>query len=577
MSRNSVMSRILKELKTYSGLIASSLLCAVVVVVATLCIPVLTGNAVDCVIGKNNVDFEGLMLVLRKMTIAITLVAAFQWIMNLLNNKIIYNVTYEIRRKSFAKMEKLPFSTLDVHQRGDYMSRIVTDADGFSDGLLMGFNQLFTGIMTIVGTIAFMISISFPIALVVIVLTPLSLFVAKFVAKNTYDMFSAQAKIRGQQTSLSEEIIENADLVRAFDYSEEAINRYIAMNQELSIVSMKATFFSSLVNPTTRFINALIYAGVGALGAIMAINGTFTVGALTSFLTYASGYAKPFNEISSVITEFSNALACAKRLFEMMDESEEEETGEIELADVKGAVEFKNVSFSYNKDEKLIEDLNLRVEPGQKVAIVGPTGAGKSTIINLLMRFYDIDSGSITIDGIDISDIKRSSVRNNFGMVLQETWLKQGTIRDNLCLNKEASEDQLIAVAKDSYSHSFIKRLPKGYDTFLKNGDGGLSVGQKQLLCIGRIMMNLPPMLILDEATSSIDTRTEQKIQSAFNKMMAGRTTFVVAHRLSTIIGSDLILFVKDGKIVEQGTHDKLLQMNGLYAKLYQSQFQDNM
>lgn len=572
----SVMNRILKELRPFTLSIIISILCAVIVVITTLLIPVLTGRAVDCIVGVGKVDFAGLAFVMRQMTAAITCTFIFQWIMNLINNRITYGVTRALRDKAFETLVKTPLSVIDTHGRGDYMSRIVTDADSFADGLLMGFNQLFTGVMTILGTIVFMLTISVPIALVVIVLTPLSLFIAKFIATRTFDLFKSQAQIRGQQTSFAEENIENTDLVALFAHQNEAIQKFDDMNEEFREVALKATFFSSLVNPTTRFVNSIIYAGVGVAGAMLAIGGNITVGALTSFLSYASGYAKPFNEISGVVTEMSNAIACATRLFEMIDAQVESECNDNHLINPKGEIEFKNVCFSYNKEKPLIENLNLSVKPGQKVAIVGPTGGGKSTIINLLMRFYDIDEGQILIDGIDISTVPRSEVRTAFGMVLQETWLKQDTVKENLLMSVKRTDEEMISIAKESHAHSFIKRLPKGYDTFLENGDGGLSEGQKQLMCIARVMMDIPPMLILDEATSSIDTRTETKIQSAFSKMMDGRTTFVVAHRLSTIKNSDIILFVKDGKIVEQGSHDNLLQQGGFYAKLYASQFVEN-
>ena len=572
----SVMNRILKELRPFTLSIIISILCAVIVVITTLLIPVLTGRAVDCIVGVGKVDFAGLAFVMRQMTAAITCTFIFQWIMNLINNRITYGVTRALRDKAFETLVKTPLSVIDTHGRGDYMSRIVTDADSFADGLLMGFNQLFTGVMTILGTIVFMLTISVPIALVVIVLTPLSLFIAKFIATRTFDLFKSQAQIRGQQTSFAEENIENTDLVALFAHQNEAIQKFDDMNEEFREVALKATFFSSLVNPTTRFVNSIIYAGVGVAGAMLAIGGSITVGALTSFLSYASGYAKPFNEISGVVTEMSNAIACATRLFEMIDAQVESECNDNHLINPKGEIEFNNVCFSYNKEKPLIENLNLSVKPGQKVAIVGPTGGGKSTIINLLMRFYDIDEGQILIDGIDISTVPRSEVRAAFGMVLQETWLKQDTVKENLLMSVKRTDEEMISIAKESHAHSFIKRLPKGYDTFLENGDGGLSEGQKQLMCIARVMMDIPPMLILDEATSSIDTRTETKIQSAFSKMMDGRTTFVVAHRLSTIKNSDIILFVKDGKIVEQGSHDNLLQQGGFYAKLYASQFVEN-
>jgi len=575
-SQSGIMKRILIELKGYSLRIVLSILCALATVYLTLRIPILTGRAVDCIVGKGQIDYTRLIAILKEMVATIVATFFSQWIMNRLNNSITFNVTKSLRDRAFARLQQIKLATIDAHPHGDFVSRIVTDADTFADGLLMGFTQFFTGVLTILGTIYFMVIISWKIALVVIIATPVSLLLAKFISERTYKFFGTQAKLRGAQTSFIEEIIVNKNIVRNMDYEDDALEKFSIMNDELADASMKATFYSSTVNPSTRLINNIIYAMVGVFGAVMAISGGITVGGLTSFLSYASTYAKPFNEISGVITEFQNALACAGRLFEMIDAQVEVNDGNKVITDAKGRIEFKDVSFSYDKSKKLIEHLNISVEPGQRVAIVGPTGAGKSTIINLLMRFYDIDSGQILIDGTDIRDIELDNLRGNFGMVLQETWVKNASIKENLKLaNPDASDEEIIEAAKATHAHGFIKRMEYGYDTMLSSDGGMLSQGQIQLLCITRVMLNIPPMLILDEATSSIDTRTEQKIQSAFNKMMKGRTTFVVAHRLSTIKGADLILFVKDGQIVEQGTHGELLQKNGFYAKLYQSQFKE--
>ena len=543
----------------------------------TLLIPILTGRAVDCIVAKGNVDFDKLIYILQLMVATVVATFFTQWIMNRVNNRITYSVTKNLRDRAFAKLQHAKLSDIDSHPHGDFVSRIVSDADTFADGLLMGFTQVFTGVLTIIGTIYFMITISLKIALIVIIATPVSLLIAKFISEKTYKFFGTQAKLRGQETSYIEEIIVNKNIVRNMDYEDDALENFGSMNNDLADASMKATFYSSIVNPSTRLVNNLIYAAVGVFGAVMVTTGGITVGGLASFLSYASTYAKPFNEISGVITEFQNALACASRLFEVIDADVELDEGEDKLIEPRGSIEFKNVCFSYDKSKKLIENLNIKVEPGQKVAIVGPTGAGKSTIINLLMRFYDIDSGQILIDGRDIREIPLDDLRSNFGMVLQETWLKNASIKENLKMaNPEASDEEIIEAAKASHAHSFIKKMPYGYDTVINAGEGMLSLGQLQLLCITRVMLNIPPMLILDEATSSIDTRTEQRIQSAFNKMMDGRTTFVVAHRLSTIKGADLILFIKDGAIVEQGNHSQLLQKNGFYAKLYRSDFEIN-
>lgn len=571
--QSKILKRVLIELKAYYFDIIISILCALATVILTLRIPILTGQAVDCIVGKGVIDYDRLISVLKE--ISITVVATFftQWIMNRVNNRITYNITKSLRDRAFSKLQHIRLSVIDSHPHGDFVSRIVSDADTFSDGLLMGFTQLFTGVLTIFGTIYFMMRISWKIALIVIIATPFSLLLAKFISERTYKFFGEQAKLRGAETSYIEEIIVNKNIVRNNDYEDDALERFELMNDQLADASMKATFYSSTVNPSTRLVNNLIYAAVGVFGAMMAISGGITVGGLTSFLSYASSYGKPFNEISGVVTEFQNSLACAARLFEMIDAKEELNEGDKSIDSAKGKIEFKDVSFSYDKDKKLIEHLNLTVEPGKRVAIVGPTGAGKSTIINLLMRFYDIDAGEILIDGVDIRDIDINNLRSNFGMVLQETWLKNATIKDNLKMaNPDATDEEIIAAANATHAHSFIKRMPYGYDTILSTDNGSLSQGQMQLLCITRVMLNIPPMLILDEATSSIDTRTEQKIQSAFNKMMEGRTTFVVAHRLSTIREADVILFVKDGQIVEQGNHSELLQKDGFYAKLYRSQ-----
>lgn len=574
IKQSQVIKRVLVELKTYRLQIVLSLICAVLTVIFTLLVPVLTGKAVDCMIGSGQIQWDGLYQILEKMALAIVGTCFFQWLMNRINNYITYDITKNMRQKAFEKMLVMPIKNIDSHSHGDYMSRIATDADVFSDGLLMGFTQLFTGVLTILGTIFFMVRVSLPIALVVIVLTPVSLLVAKFVASRTYAMFRLQAKHRGEQTAYADEMIENQSVVSAFSYNEKAKEEFDVLNDRLADSSLKATFYSSITNPTTRFVNSLIYSGVGVAGAILAIFGGITVGGLISFLGYASQYAKPFNEISGVVTELQNAIACAARIFEIIDAPAVEESRENHLSDVEGKIVFEDVAFSYDPSKPLIEHLNLTVEPGQRIAIVGPTGSGKTTLINLLMRFYDTTHGKITIDGVDIRSIPRANLREKFGMVLQETWLKEGTIRENLLFaNPDATEEEMVQAARTSHAHEFIKRLPNGYDTYIKGDDGSLSQGEKQLLCIARLMLALPPMLILDEATSSIDTRTEMKIQEAFQTMMEGRTTFVVAHRLSTIREADVILYMQDGKVLEQGNHQELLEKNGYYAKLYRSQF----
>lgn len=575
-SQSAICRRILKELKPFLGAILLSLVCALITVILTLNIPVLTGKAVDCIVGVHQVDFDGLLAVLRQMAVVVAATFFSQWMMNRLNNYVTYRVTCNMRQRAFEKMIGMPLAEIDRHSQGDYMSRIVTDADVFSDGLLMGFTQLFTGVLTIVGTIGFMLRINLWIALVVILLTPVSLLVARFIANRTYAMFRLQAKYRGQQTSLVEEMIEHKKVVRLFSYENRAKEMFDEGNALLSDSALKATFYSSITNPATRFVNSLIYAGVGISGAVLCVMGGITVGALTSFLGYASQYAKPFNEISGVVTELQNAFACAARIFEMMDVCLPVEQVKNQLGETEGRVCFEHVAFSYDKERPLITDLNLQVKPGQKVAIVGPTGSGKTTLINLLMRFYEVDEGRITVDGKDIRECSKADLRRNFGMVLQETWLKEGTILENLSMaNPEATREQIVEAAKAAHAHEFIRRLPKQYDTVLGADGGSLSQGQKQLLCIARLMLHLPPMLILDEATSSIDTRTEMKIQEAFGRMMKGRTTFVVAHRLSTIREADIILFMKDGQVVEQGNHKSLLAKNGYYAKLYYSQFRE--
>lgn len=574
IKQSQVIKRVLVELKTYRLQIVLSLICAVLTVIFTLLVPVLTGKAVDCMIGSGQIQWDGLYQILEKMALAIVGTCFFQWLMNRINNYITYDITKNMRQKAFEKMLVMPIKNIDSHSHGDYMSRIATDADVFSDGLLMGFTQLFTGVLTILGTIFFMVRVSLPIALVVIVLTPVSLLVAKFVASRTYAMFQLQAKHRGEQTAYADEMIENQSVVSAFSYNEKAKEEFDVLNDRLADSSLKATFYSSITNPTTRFVNSLIYSGVGVAGAILAIFGGITVGGLTSFLGYASQYAKPFNEISGVVTELQNAIACAARIFEIIDAPAVEESRVNHLSDVEGKIVFEDVAFSYDPSKPLIEHLNLTVEPGQRIAIVGPTGSGKTTLINLLMRFYDTTHGKITIDGVDIRSIPRANLREKFGMVLQETWLKEGTIRENLLFaNPDATEEEMVQAARTSHAHEFIKRLPNGYDTYIKGDDGSLSQGERQLLCIARLMLALPPMLILDEATSSIDTRTEMKIQEAFQTMMEGRTTFVVAHRLSTIREADVILYMQDGQVLEQGNHQELLEKNGYYAKLYRSQF----
>lgn len=571
-----VLKRVLTHIKKYRILVILSFVCAMITVASTLYAPILTGDAIDLIVGKGLVDFDGIKDIIYTFLMVTVVTVISQWFMNIINNHITYSVVRDIRIEVFNHMEELPLSYIDSHKHGDIVSRIVSDIDQFADGLLMGFTQLFTGIVTILATLGFMIAVNVPIALVVIVLTPLSLFVASFIAKRTYHLFHRQSETRGDITSLVDEMIGQQKIVQAFGYEDDALDRFEEINNRLEKDSMSATFYSSLVNPCTRFLNNLVYAAVGIIGAVSVISTGFTVGQLTCFLSYANQYTKPFNEISNVITELQNAMACAGRVFELLDETPqvpEKENAHV-LTDTKGAIEIKDVNFSYVKDKTLITNLNLSVKPGMRVAIVGPTGCGKSTLINLLMRFYDVDTGSISVDGTDIRDMTRDSLRQNYGMVLQETWLKSGTIRENIAYGKpDAIDEEIVQAAKLAHSDSFIRRLPQGYDTVIAEDGGNLSQGQKQLLCITRVMLLLPPMLILDEATSSIDTRTEIRIQKAFNRMMQGRTSFIVAHRLSTIREADVILVMKDGNIIEKGNHDQLMAQNGFYTNLYNSQF----
>ncbi len=570
------MKKVLDYIKKYSVYVVLSLLFAVATVAFTLYIPILTGDAVDLILGEGIVDFEGIYKILIQIIIVMLLTALAQWVMNICNNKITYGVIRDIRDKAFKKLAIVPLKYIDGNSHGDIVSRVIADVDQFADGLLMGFTQLFTGVITIFGTLCFMLSISIKITLVVVVITPVSLFVASFIAKRTYSMFQKQSETRGEQTALINEMIGNQKVVQAYGQEAEVLEKFDKINNDLEKYSLRAVFFSSITNPATRFVNSLVYTGVGLAGAISAMHGGISVGQLSCFLSYANQYTKPFNEISGVITELQNALACAARIFELIEEEPQipDAADAAVLENASGKINLEHVCFSYVPEKKLIEDFNLAVKPGQRVAIVGPTGCGKSTIINLLMRFYDVNSGSIQVEGTDIRQITRDSLRTSYGMVLQETWLKGGTIRENLAMGKpEATDEEIIAAAKASHAHGFIKRLPQGYDTVITEDGGNLSQGQKQLLCIARVMLCLPPMLILDEATSSIDTRTEQKIQSAFAAMMKGRTSFIVAHRLSTIKEADIILVMKDGSIIEQGNHKELLKCGGFYAELYNSQF----
>lgn len=576
MTQKETIKKVLHYIRRYRFFLIVSLVLALITVVLTLYVPILTGQAVDLIVGKGQVDFAGVYHICVKIGIAILLTMAAQWVMNVANNKITYSVVRDIRTDAFEKIQILPLSYIDSHSYGGIVSRVIADADQFADGLLMGFTQLFTGVITILGTLGFMLSVSVPIALVVVVLTPVSLFVAAFIAKRTYQMFRMQSETRGEQTALIEEMIGNQKVVQAFGQENEVGDRFDEINDRLSKYSLQGTFFSSITNPSTRFVNALVYAAVGVFGAFFAIQGGISVGQLSCFLSYANQYTKPFNEISGVVTELQNAIACAGRVLELIEETPEIPDSEdaIKLGKADGKVEIEDVYFSYEPNEKLIEHFNLQVKPGQRVAIVGPTGCGKTTLINLLMRFYDVNSGAIKVSGKDIRKVTRESLRANYGMVLQETWLKQGTIRENIVMGREnATDDEVLAAAKASHAHSFIKRLPNGYDTVIGEDGGSLSAGQKQLLCITRVMLCLPPMLILDEATSSIDTRTEMRIQKAFATMMQGRTSFLVAHRLSTIQEADVILVMRDGKIVEQGNHEELLAANGFYKNLFDAQW----
>lgn len=570
------MKRVLKYIRKYTPALVLSLLLAGLTVLLTLYIPILTGNAVDLIIGKGQVDMLGIFAIMKKIAIAMIITAVGQWVMNTCNNYITYHVIRDIRTDAFAKLEILPLKYLDAHAYGDIVSRVIADVDTFADGLLMGFTQLFTGALTILCTLGFMLVTNVPITLVVVCITPVSFLVAKFIATKTYSMFKEQSETRGEQTSLIEEMIDNQKIVNTFSRGEAVKSKFGEINGRLQKCSLKAIFFSSITNPATRFVNSLVYAGVGVFGALVAIKGGISVGRLSCFLSYANQYTKPFNEISGVVTELQNAFVCAGRIFELIDEEPQvpDAADARVLEEAQGNVDLKDVYFQYVPEKKLIQNFNLQVKPGQRVAIVGPTGCGKTTVINLLMRFYDVNSGSIKVDGTDIRDITRGSLRTNYGMVLQETWLRSGTIRDNICMGKpDATEEEIIRAAKASHAHGFIKRLPKGYDTVITEDGGSLSQGQKQLLCITRVMLCLPPMLILDEATSSIDTRTEIKIQNAFATMMEGRTSFIVAHRLSTIQSADVILVMKDGNIIEQGNHETLLAQGGFYANLYNSQF----
>lgn len=572
----STIAKVLNYIKVYRLLMITSIIFAAASVALTLYIPLLTGQAIDCIVEKGNVDFDSIVALLIKIGVVALVTALLQWLMNTINNKITYQVVRDVRDEAFKKIEILPLKYIDSHSYGEIVSRVIADVDQFADGLLMGFTQLFTGIVTIIGTLIFMLLIHPGITAVVVIMTPISLFVARFISTHTHSMFKIQSETRGEQTAFIDEMINNQKVVQAFCHEDETMEKFDEINDRLKQCSLRATFFSSLTNPCTRFVNNLIYAAVALVGAFAAINGSITPGILSSFLSYANQYTKPFNEISGVITELQNALACAGRIFELIEEEPQiSDKGNKALPmPVKGNISLKNVDFSYTDDRKLIQNFNLNVKPGQRIAIVGPTGCGKTTVINLLMRFYDVNGGSIKVEGYDIREVTRNSLRHSYGMVLQETWLKNGTVRENIAMGKpNATEDEIIAAARASHAHSFIRRMPQGYDTVITEDGGSLSQGQKQLLCIARVMLCLPPMLILDEATSSIDTRTEIKIQDAFAKMMKGRTSFIVAHRLSTIRNADVILVMKDGHIIEQGNHDELLAKGGFYADLYNSQF----
>ncbi len=575
-AQKGTLKKVLRYIQKYRLFVALSLVLAAVTVAGTLYIPILTGRAVDLIVSPGQVDFPGIFRLLLQAGIVIGIAAFAQWVMNLCNNHVTYRVVRDIRSEAFCKLQSLPLSYLDAHPTGEVVSRVIADVDQFADGLLMGFTQLFSGIITILGTLLFMLSVNVAITLVVVLITPVSLLVAAFIAKRTYTMFHQQSLVRGEQTGFIEEMIEGQRVVQAFGQEEKAQKRFDEINARLQGCSLRAIFFSSITNPSTRFVNSLVYTGVGVAGALSVIGGGLTVGMLSCFLSYANQYTKPFNEISGVVTELQNALACAGRVFALIEEKPQQPdpVNARTLVDPDGRVQAENVSFSYRRGQPLIENFSLQVKPGQRVALVGPTGCGKTTIINLLMRFYDVDSGAISVDGEDIRLLTRKSLRKNYGMVLQETWLKRGTIAENISYGKPgAAREEIVEAAKAAHAHSFIKRLPKGYDTTIGEGAENLSQGQKQLLCIARVMLSLPPMLILDEATSSIDTRTESRIQRAFQKMMQGRTSFIVAHRLSTIRDADVILVMRDGHIVEQGSHQELLQKGGFYAELYNSQF----
>ena len=570
------VKKVIIRIKKYWVFLILSIIMATITVASSLYVPILVGNAIDYIIGPSNVNFRLIAQILAEIGVVIGITGAAQWIMNVCNNHITFHVTRDIRNEAMKKIEKLPLKYIDGHSYGEIVSRVIADVDQFADGLLMGFTQFFSGVMTILGTLGFMLSINVKITLVVVLITPVSFFVASFIAKRTYKMFKLQSETRGEQTALIDEMIGGQKVVSAYCHEEEAVRQFDEINDRLQKYSLNAIFFSSITNPSTRFVNSLVYAGVAVTGAISAIYGRLTVGQLSCFLSYANQYTKPFNEISGVVTELQNAIACASRVFELIEEEPEaaESSNAVNLENVDGRVDLNDVEFSYVPDKKLIEDFNLHVKKGQKIAIVGPTGCGKTTIINLLMRFYDVNSGSIDVSGVDIRELTRRSLRAGYGMVLQDTWLKSGTIRENIIMGRpDATEEEIIEAAKAAHSHGFIKRLPNGYDTVIGEDGGSLSQGQKQLLCITRVMLCHPPMLILDEATSSIDTRTEIKIQNAFNKLMEGRTSFIVAHRLSTIQSADVILVMKDGHIIEQGNHEELLAKNGFYKKLYESQF----
>ena len=575
-SQAATLKEVICRLGRYRIFLVFSILLATVSVALTLYIPKLTGHAVDYVIGKGEVNFLGVIQVMIQIGVCTLITALAQWLMNVCNNKMTYQMVQDIRNEAFDKIEQLPLKYIDGHPYGEVVSRVIADVDQFSDGLLMGFTQLFTGIATIIGTFCFMLSVNVSITFVVVLITPVSFFVANFIAKRTFRMFRLQSEIRGEQTGLIDEMIGNQKVVQAFGRGEDATERFDEVNKRLQEASLRATFFSSITNPATRFVNSLVYTGVGITGAFAVVRGAMSVGQLSSFLSYANQYTKPFNEISGVVTEFQNAIACAQRVFTLIDEEPQipEPEHAVHLTDIDGNVKVEDVSFSYLPGQHLIEDFNLEVKPGQRIAIVGPTGCGKTTLINLLMRFYDVNAGSIKVEDIDIREMTRKSLRAGYGMVLQETWLKTGTIRENIAMGRpDATEEEIVEAAKASHIHNYIRRLPKGYDTWITEDGGGLSQGQKQLLCIARVMLCRPPMLILDEATSSIDTRTEIKIQQAFAKLMEGRTTFIVAHRLSTIREADVILVMKDGKIIEQGNHEVLMKKEGFYHHLYESQF----